>query len=652
MRYDEITEFLHGGDYNAEQWIDRPDILAEDIRLMKKAHVNVVTLGVFSWSMYEPKENEFHFEWLDKIMDDLYANGIYVILATPSGGKPPWMIKKYPEIMRTNADRTRLLYGDRENQCNSNLIFREKVHQIDLLLAERYSHHPALIMWHISNEMYGECHCNDCQENFRKWLKNKYGTIENLNKQYWSTFWSHKYTDFSEIESPSPHGEKSVHALALDYKRFYSDLSKDFLQAEIDTVKKHNPNIPVTTNMFHFNCGINLTRLADIIDVISWDNYPRWHCGSDWNNAVKAAFGFEICRSQKNKPFLLMESTPSTTNSFETCKLKRPGVHMLSSIQAVACGSNSVQYFQWRKSRGAYEKFHGAVISHNGSSDTRVFRDVTEVGERLQNIKHIKISNTQSHVAVIYDWDNMRALEEQKSLHSKYKPFDDIVLEHYESLIKNYVSVDIIDCNDDFSKYDLIVAPILYMTSEETVAKIHKFISDGGTFVNTFYSGLVNENDLAYESWSPYKLNDVFGIRVEETDALCDGEYNEFTYNGKTYKATYACDLLHADTAEVVSTYEKDFYRGMPIVTKHNFKNGTAVYIASRTDNDFLYDFYGDIIDDCKISRIVDSKYVEGVMIKERTDGDKSYKFVMNFNNTKTEISNIKLDGYEVKIIE
>ena len=190
------------------------------------------------------------------------------------------------------------------------------------------------------------------------------------------------------------------------------------------------------------------------------------------------------------------------------------------------------------------------------------------------------------------------------------------------------------------------------MTSEETVAKIHKFISDGGTFVNTFYSGLVNENDLAYESWSPYKLNDVFGIRVEETDALCDGEYNEFTYNGKTYKATYACDLLHADTAEVVSTYEKDFYRGMPIVTKHNFKNGTAVYIASRTDNDFLYDFYGDIIDDCKISRIVDSKYVEGVMIKERTDGDKSYKFVMNFNNTKTEISNIKLDGYEVKIIE
>lgn len=269
MQYDKIKNLLHGGDYNAEQWLDRPDILAEDIRLMKKAGVNVVTLGVFSWSMYEPQEGEFHFEWLDKIMDDMYSNGIYVILATPSAGKPPWLIKKHPDIMRTRADRTRLLYGERENHCNSNIVFREKVYKIDSLLAERYHNHPALIMWHISNEMYGECHCEDCQNNFRKWLKNKYGTIDNLNKEYWSSFWSHCYNDFSEIESPSPHGETAVHALMLDYKRFYSDLSIDFVQSEINAVKKYNPDILVTTNIFHFNCGINLARLSEIIDVVS-----------------------------------------------------------------------------------------------------------------------------------------------------------------------------------------------------------------------------------------------------------------------------------------------------------------------------------------------------------------------------------------------
>ena len=651
MQYDKIKNLLHGGDYNAEQWLDRPDILAEDIRLMKKAGVNVVTLGVFSWSMYEPQEGEFHFEWLDKIMDDMYSNGIYVILATPSAGKPPWLIKKYPDIMRTRADRTRLLYGERENHCNSNIVFREKVYKIDSLLAERYHNHPALIMWHISNEMYGECHCEDCQNNFRKWLKNKYGTIDNLNKEYWSSFWSHCYNDFSEIESPSPHGETAVHALMLDYKRFYSDLSIDFVQSEINAVKKYNPDILVTTNIFHFNCGINLARLSEIIDVVSWDSYPHWHCQNDWDTAVKAAFGFDFCRSQKNKPFLLMESTPSTTNSFENCKLKKPGVHILSSIQAVACGSNSVQYFQWRKSRGAYEKFHGAVLSHNGSENTRVFREVAEVGKRLEELQYIKDTNTQSRIALIYDWENMRALEEQKSLHSKEKPFDDIIMEHYEALCKNYVSADIIDTKADFSKYDLIIAPMLYMTSEDTVQKIRSFVEKGGAFVMSFYSGLVNENDLAYECWPPYSLNDVFGIRVEETDALCENEYNEFIYNGKSYKALYACDLIHADTAEVFSRYQSDFYKGMPAVTANNFGSGAGYYIACRTDKDFLYDFYKDIRTERGIRKIVHSEYVDGVMVKERSKDNKRYKFVMNFADSVRKINDTELKGYEVKII-
>ena len=651
MQYDKIKNLLHGGDYNAEQWLGRPDILAEDIRLMKKAGVNVVTLGVFSWSMYEPQEGEFYFEWLDKIMDDMYSNGIYVILATPSAGKPPWLIKKYPDIMRTRADRTRLLYGERENHCNSNIVFREKVYKIDSLLAERYHNHPALIMWHISNEMYGECHCEDCQNNFRKWLKNKYGTIDNLNKEYWSSFWSHCYNDFSEIESPSPHGETAVHALMLDYKRFYSDLSIDFVQSEINAVKKYNPDIPVTTNMFHFNCGINLARLSEIIDVVSWDSYPHWHCQNDWDTAVKAAFGFDFCRSQKNKPFLLMESTPSTTNSFENCKLKKPEVHILSSIQAVACGSNSVQYFQWRKSRGAYEKFHGAVLSHNGSENTRVFREVAEVGKRLEELQYIKDTNTQSRIALIYDWENMRALEEQKSLHSKEKPFDDIIMEHYEALCKNYVSADIIDTKADFSKYDLIIAPMLYMTSEDTVQKIRSFVEKGGAFVMSFYSGLVNENDLAYECWPPYSLNDVFGIRVEETDALCENEYNEFIYNGKSYKALYACDLIHADTVEVFSRYQSDFYKGMPAVTANNFGSGAGYYIACRTDKDFLYDFYKDIITERGIRKIVHSEYVDGVMVKERSKDNKRYKFVMNFADSVRKINDTELKGYEVKII-
>lgn len=655
MKIDNIGKLLHGGDYNADQWLDRPEILQEDVRLMKKAGVNAVTLGIFSWSSLEPEEGVYTFEWLDQIMDTMYENHIYVVLATPSAGKPPWMVKKYPDIMRTNNRRQRLLYGERENQCNSNAIFREKVRLMDEKLGERYGNHPALILWHISNEMYGICHCEDCQRNFRKWLKNKYQTIDRLNAEYWSSFWSHTYRDWDELESPSPNGETAMHGLALDYQRFYSDLSIDFLKMEIDAVKKYNPEIAVTTNMFHFNCGIDYGKLASILDVVSWDSYPRWHSGpdkgSEWKVGVKAALGYEVSRSLKKQPFLLMETTPSTTNGMDVARLKRPGVHMLCAMEAVACGADSVQYFQWRQSRGAYEKFHGAVLTHNGSENTRVFREVEQVGKRLAELSHLKNAETKSKVALIFDWNNMRGLEEQKSLRNVDRDFEDIILEHYEALLKNYVSVDVIAQDCDYSGYQMIVAPMLYLFLPGTGEKIRRFVQNGGTFVLTFYSGLVNENDLAYECFPPYSLNDVFGVRSEEVDSFGDEEKNSFFWQGKEYGIRRYCDLVQLGDAEVLAAYESDFYAGMPAVTRKRYGEGTAYYMAARADGDFLYAFYRKLIQEKGIQRIVQEEYVPDVMVKERGSGDKKSVFLMNFANTERKIGSELLKGYEVKII-
>lgn len=643
MQFSELKNLLHGGDYNPDQWLDRPDILEEDIRLMKLAKVNVVTLNVFSWSSIEPREGVYAFEWLDNIMTNLYKNGIYTILSTPSGGKPAWMIKKYPEIMRTQKNRIRLLYGDRENHCNSNLIYRRKVKEIDSKLAERYAHNPGLIMWHISNEMYGQCYCENCQKRFREWLKKKYNSIDNLNKQYWSNFWSHKYTDWEEIEAPAPHGDTSMHALALDYQRFYSDLNIDFLKTEIDVVKSFNPDLPVTTNMFHLNCGINYYKLAEILDVISWDAYPKWHQGrdktSEWNTAVDAAFKFDFCRSLKNKPFLLMESTPSTANQWEVCKVKRPRMHMLSSIQAVACGSDTVQYFQWRKSRGGCEKFHGAVVSHNGSEDTRVFRDVCKVGEFLEHSSEIKNTTCQSEVALIFDWYNRISLLEQKSLKNKKKNFDSIAMQHYEALIKQNIYVDIISQDSDFSKYKLLIAPVLYMFKEHTAEKIKDFVAKGGNVVMTYYSGIVNENDLAFLEYPPSGLQDVFGIRSEEVDALCDDECNEVVWDGKQYSALDYCDLIKVDNGKVLAEYNTDFYKGMPALTKNKYHEGNAYYIAFHSEEDFLYDFYKKLINCIEIKRFIDIEFCSDVLIRARESMDKKYVFIMNFSTEKRKIS-------------
>lgn len=659
MEFKKYNSFLHGGDYNVEQWLDRPDVLSEDIRLMKLANVNVVTLGVFSWACLEPKEGIYTFEWLDQIMDAMHKNDIYVILATPSGGKPPWMVKKYPDIMRTGANRVRLLYGDRENQCNSNKVFRSKVKEIDELLAKRYGKHPALLMWHISNEMYGVCHCDDCQANFRDWLKDKYKTIENLNKQYNSIFWSHKYSDWEELESPAPHGEASMHGLSLDYKRFYSDLSIDFLKMEIEAVRKYSTKIPVTTNMFHLDCGIDYRSLAKIVDLISWDSYPRWHCGSDksseYKTGIKAQFTYDYARTLKDKSFLLMESTPSTANGFEVCKLKRPKMHMLSSIQAIASGSDSVQYFQWRKSLGGYEKFHGAVIGHDGSEHTRVFRDVMEVGENLKKISYLKDTYIKSEVALLYDWDNLRALYEQKNLKRNKKNYDVIVEEHYEALLQNYVSVDIIDRNADFSRYKMIVAPLCYMFSSDTPKKNESYIANGGHFVLGYYSGIVNENDLVYEGFSPHGLNHVFDVKVEEIDSICDDEWNEIIYKDKSYKVLDYCELIHTTESITLSRYQKDFYEGYSAIVKNAYEKGRAYYIACRTEVDFLYEFYKDILEEAKVEKLVSMDYVQDVLIQKRQNESDSYVIFMNFSSDKREIAFNKevfyLDGYEYKIV-
>ena len=669
--------FLHGGDYNPEQWLKRPDILKRDIELMKKAHVNCVSVGIFSWASLEPEEGVYTFDWLTNVIDNLYKNGIHTILATPSGARPIWMAQKYPEVLRTSNTLVKNQFGGRHNHCFTSPIYREKTKQIDLQLAKRYASHPGVILWHISNEFSGECYCPLCQAAFREWLKKKYdGTLEKLNDAWCTTVWSHTYTDWEQVVPPTANGENDIHGLNLDWKRFSTDQTVDFLRAEKQTVQSVNPDIPITTNMMEFTENLNYFKFKDVVDVVSWDSYPCWHNpkSNDAETAACAAFSHNLMRSLKHKPYLMMESTPSTTNWMGVSKVKRPGMHMLSSMQAVALGSNSVQYFQWRQSQGCSEKFHSAVVDHYGEADTRVFHDVAQVGERLQRLDKTGLYNTcvKPQAALLFDWENRWAIEDSRGPRNAGIKYNETVLAFHKAFWSHGIPVNIEDMESDLSGYRLIVAPMLYLYRAGIQEKLTRFVENGGTLVGSYWSGIVDENDLCFLGGTPGGMMELFGLRREETDALFDLENNrmvfpENLFGKKEYVIKELCDLVHCSTAETLAVYGDDFYKGKPALTVNRFGKGLAYYVAARTEDDFLKDLIGSLAKQANLEPSLEALLPEGVTANRR-DGDKSFVFLENFNPNSVSVilpkkyedaetgetlsGTVTLDAYQVKILK
>ncbi len=638
-------KLLHGGDYNPEQWLDCPDILEKDLDMLTEAGCNVVTLGVFSWSTLEPEEGRFCFDWLENIINKLYERGISVILATPSGARPKWLADKYPEVLRVDSERKRALFGFRHNHCYTSPVYREKTAIINRKLAERFGNHPAVILWHISNEYGGECHCPLCQDAFRKWLKERYHTIEELNKRWCTTFWSHTYNSFDQIESPSPIGETQLHALNLDWKRFVSYQTTDFIKAEIHALREGGSKLPTTANLMYYFNGLNYFELAKAIDVVSWDTYPTWHKQEVIETAYDNGMCHDLMRSLKRKPFFQMESCPTSTNWQGISKLKKPGVLFAQSMQAIAHGGEGALYFQIRQSRGASEKFHGAVIDHYGGTDTRVFREVCHTGSALDKISELAGSNVKSAVALLYDWDSQWAMEDSQGPRNKGLHYKEALLKYYRGFRKLGLNVDLVDMTGDLTDYKILAAPMCYMFRNGFEEKVRKFVKNGGIFVATYWSGIVDDTDRCFLGGVPHGLMDVLGIRSMEIDGLYDWEKNSLIPVSdnllgldRTYTCKYLCDLVELRGAEAVMTYGDDFYAGYPALTVNAYGDGQAWYVAADAEKEFQVEFLRRIAEKAGISCGVEGEIPEGLEITTRENSEATYYIYQNWGSQTVEI--------------
>lgn len=633
-----LPKMFYGGDYNPEQWDHETHL--EDLRMFQLAGIDIATINVFSWALIQPDEVTYNFEGLDQLINSLYESGVYICLATSTAAHPAWMAKKYPDVLRVDADGRKRKFGGRHNSCPNSPTYRKYSEKIADKLAERYKDHPAVLVWHISNEYGGDCYCDNCEKAFRVYLKERYQTLEQLNKAWNSNFWGHTFYDWDEIVLPSNLSEhwgnnnSTFQGISLDYSRFNSDSMLDCYRLEYDAIKKHIPDSVVTTNLMGFFKQLDYFKWAKYMDIVSWDSYPGLATPVSFT-----AMAHDLMRGLKDgQPFMLMEQTPSQQNWQPYNSLKRPGVMRLWSYQSVAHGADTIMFFQLRRSVGACEKYHGAVIEHVGHEHTRVFREVAELGKELQLLGDKTLDATvDAKVAIVFDWDNWWAIE-KSSGPTVALNYVDQIHKYYAAFFRRNIQVDIVSVDTDISKYDIVLAPVLYMVKPGFAAKLEKFVEAGGTFLTTFFSGIVNESDIVTTGGYPGELRKLLGIWVEEIDALLPEQRNRMVMKEaygdlqRDYGCGMLCDLLHSEGAEIIAEYGDDFYKGMPAVTRNTFGQGEAWYVASDPEDRFLDGLLGQLAATKNIASLLDTP--EGVEVTARTKDGQQYLFVMNHNAT------------------
>ena len=624
------AEILHGGDYNPDQWLETPEIIDRDFELMEKSGCNTFSVGIFSWTALEPAPGKYRFEWLDRIMDRMAEHKFHVILATPSGAKPAWLATAHPEVCRVDENGLRQPYSCRHNHCWSSPVYRAKVREINSKLAKRYANHPALAGWHISNEYSGSCYCNLCLDRFRSWLRERYGTLENLNRAWWNAFWSHIHTDWAEI---TPWGCSEGNS--FDWKRFNTVQCCEFMKFEADALRACAPDVPVTTNMMGFFDGLDYWRVAEVCDFISDDVYPGWGIEPDVRKILaECSMRHDMHRSMKNgKPFLIMESAPSATNWQPGHRLKRPNQHKLEELTAIGHGADGTLYFQWRKSRGNLEKFHGAVVDHVGTEETRVFRDVAELGALYRKCGGICGSAYPAQAAVVWDWECLWAFQTSSGPGSlEEKKYTETVQTFYRALWTRNIPLDVIESLSDFSKYRLLICPMMLMLKPGVAERLKAFVAAGGTVVMSYFSGYEDRDTNCFlGGWPGDGLMELFGIWNEEIGGIPAFDRQSICYEGREFDVSGYAERIHLRGAESLATYVVDpLYSGNPAVTVNRFGAGKAYYIAARTGEEFLSEFLGKLAADAGLEPVIPADN-PGISATLRSNGEEEFLFLFNY---------------------
>lgn len=641
----------YGGDYNPDQWPE--EVWDDDVRLMKKAGVNLVSVGIFSWAKIETSEGVYDFDWLDRIISKLGEAGIAVDLASATASPPMWLTQAHPEVLWKDYRGDVCQPGARQHWRPTSPVFREYALKLCRAMAEHYKDNPYVVAWHVSNE-YG-CHnrfdySEDAERAFQKWCEERYGTIDAVNDAWGTAFWAQRMNDFTEIVPPRFIGDGNFMnpGKLLDFKRFSSDALKAFYVAERDALAEITPDLPLTTNFMVSATGsvLDYDDWGREVDFVSNDHYFIPGEAHLDELAFSASLVDGIARKD---PWFLMEHSTSAVNWRPVNYRKEPGQLVRDSLAHVAMGADAVCYFQWRQSKAGAEKFHSAMVPHTGE-DSTVFRDVCELGADLNTLADNGLLGTKlakSKVAVVFDYESEWATEHTATPTQKVHHVDE-PLQWFRALADHGVTADVVPVSSNWDEYEVVVLPSVYILSEETTRRVRDYVANGGRLIVTYYTGLSDEKDHVWLGGYPGSIRDVVGVRVEEFMPMGDdfpGVPGRLGLSNGAVAHDIADVIGSVDgSATVLETFKDDPWTGMdgaPAIVANTFGEGRSVYVGARLGRDGIAKSLPEILESLGMTETGEN---DSRVLRVEREGSDGSRFVFSFNRTHETVQ-IPLEG-------
>jgi len=627
-----------GADYNPEQWPE--EVWAEDVRLMREAGVTIVSVGIFSWALLQPTADSWNFGWLDRVIDLLHENGIAVDLATATASPPPWLTAAHPEVLPVNRLGETVWPGGRQQWRPTSPVFRDYALELVRAMAERYGSHPALAMWHVSNEL--GCHnvydfSDDAAAAFRVWLRARYGSVAELNRAWATAFWSQSYSTFEEVLPPRLAATHPNPTQQLDFARFSSDALKDYLIAERDLLRQLTPDIPITTNFMVMGetKAMNYADWAGEVDIVSNDHYIL---GADPLGFEELSFSANLTGHLVGEPWFLMEHSTSAVNWQPVNLAKTPGQLRRDSLTHVAHGADAVCFFQWRQSLGGAEKFHSGMVPHAGS-DSQVFRDVVALGADLRSLAPVVGSRVaQSRIAILFDWESWWA-SELDSHPSDLLRYKTEAMAWYAAVLRNGLSADIIPVSSALDGYDIVIAPMLYLVPEHTATRLSDFARGGGNLVVGFFSGIADRDDRVYPGGYPGAFREALGVRVEQFGPLLPGVTT--TLDNGAVGTLWSENVAVEPDVEVIARFVDGAFPGVPAVTSRTVDAGAASYVATSLGERERTDLLALFARRAGIESGLDASVHGAVELITRVTDTHEYRFVVNHSAATVQVPGV-----------